>query len=120
MIYKSNINTWLLLTSVVLTACGGSGGSASNTAALTPNTAPSVSAGADQTVMASSIVNLSGIATDSDGSIATFSWAQTAGDSVNLSDENTANASFLMPANPSVTQFSLLVTEASNVPQIVS
>ena len=55
MIYKSNIKTWLLLTSVVLTACGGGGGgSASNTQQpLTPNTAPSVSAGADQTVMAS-------------------------------------------------------------------
>ena len=116
MIYKSNINTWLLLTSVVLTACGGGGGgSASNTQQpLTPNTAPSVSAGADQTVMASSIVNLSGIATDSDGSIATFSWAQTAGDSVNLSDENTANASFLMPANPSVTQFSFMLTVTDN------
>ena len=116
MIYKSNIKTWLLLTSVVLTACGGGGGgSASNTQQpLTPNTAPSVSAGADQTVMASSIVNLSGIATDSDGSIATFSWAQTAGDSVNLSDENTANASFLMPANPSVTQFSFMLTVTDN------
>ncbi len=116
MIYKSNIKTWLLLTSVVLTACGGGGGgSASNTQQpLTPNTAPSVSAGADQTVMASSIVNLSGIATDSDGSIATFSWTQTAGDSVNLSDENTASASFQMPANPSVTQFSFMLTVTDN------
>ena len=82
MIYKSNIKTWLLLTSVVLTACGGGGGKRQQP--VITNTVPSVSAGADQRVLAETTVNLNGTASDSDGNIVQYNWVQTAGDAVVL------------------------------------
>ena len=114
MIYKSNINTWLLLTSVVLTACGGGGGKRQQP--VITNTVPSVSAGADQRVLAETTVNLNGTASDSDGNIVQYNWVQTAGDAVVLGGANSVNASFVMPANPTdnQSQFSFTLTVTDN------
>ncbi len=61
------------------------------------NAAPIVNAGDDQTVEEASAVQLSGIATDSDGSITSYAWVQISGASVTLNNADTADASFTAP-----------------------
>ncbi|NQZ12651.1 MAG: VCBS repeat-containing protein, partial [Algicola sp.] len=61
------------------------------------NSAPSASAGDDQTVDEQSTVVLASNSVDSDGSINTFQWTQTAGNTVSLLDANSAQASFVAP-----------------------
>ncbi|MCP4235258.1 MAG: DUF1566 domain-containing protein [Aestuariibacter sp.] len=94
--------------SSLLIACGG--GSSSNVA-------PSASAGADQTVneLTEDTVTLNGTASsDSDGSIVSYSWAQTAGSpTVTLSDDTVASPTFATPditGDTSLT-FELTVTD---------
>ena len=92
-----------LIFSLVLTACGGGGGGGGNTFNPVPtappaNSAPSANAGADQQVLASQEVNLSGSGSDSDGSIASYLWTQTSGETVTLGSDDTASTSFTAPA----------------------
>ena len=62
------------------------------------NSAPSVSAGEDQTVNQGATVNLTGVASDSDGSISSWLWQQTSGSpSVTIKNSSTSNASFSAP-----------------------
>ena len=62
------------------------------------NSAPSVSAGEDQTVNQGATVNLTGVASDSDGSISSWLWQQTSGSpSVTIKNSTTSNASFAAP-----------------------
>ncbi len=64
-----------------------------------PNAAPTANAGPDQTVNEQSAVNLDGTgSTDSDGTIASYAWAQTAGTGVTLTGANTATPSFTAPS----------------------
>lgn len=93
---------------MTLVACGGGGGGG------TPaNAPPTANAGVDQTVNEGASVTLSGSGTDSDGSIASYAWAQTAGPTVTLSATNTASVSFTAPAANSqvVLTFRLTVTD---------
>ncbi|ROH86533.1 hypothetical protein ED208_15995 [Stagnimonas aquatica] len=62
------------------------------------NQAPTVSAGADQSVEEGSPVQLAGSASDADGEIRSLRWTQLAGPSVSLSGADSANASFTAPA----------------------
>ena len=91
--YLSHIKVCLLFTVLVLTACGGGGGGGERQQPVPTNTAPSVSAGADQRVLAETTVNLNGTASDSDGNIVQYNWVQTAGDAVVLDGANSVNAS---------------------------
>ncbi|MGC9194859.1 MAG: PKD domain-containing protein [Syntrophobacteraceae bacterium] len=60
---------------------------------------PMLSGGPDQTVSASSNVTLDGSsASDSYGTITSYTWTQTAGPTVSLNNANTATASFVAPA----------------------
>ena len=62
------------------------------------NSAPNVSAGEDQTVNQGATVNLTGVASDSDGSISSWLWQQTSGSpSVTIKNSTTSNASFAAP-----------------------
>ena len=62
------------------------------------NSAPSVSAGEDQTVNQGATVYLTGVASDSDGSISSWLWQQTSGSpSVTIKNSTTSNASFSAP-----------------------
>ncbi len=64
-----------------------------------PNTPPVANAGADQSVNEQSTVNLDGTgSTDSDGTIASYAWSQTAGTAVTLTGGNTATPSFTAPS----------------------
>ena len=77
------------------------------------NVLPTVSAGSDLTVDEQKNVTLSGSGTDSDGSIVSYAWSQTAGTSVSISGADTATASFVAPAltEDETLSFSLKVTD---------
>jgi len=62
------------------------------------NMSPTADAGQAQTVTELTIVTLSGSGTDSDGSIASYSWSQVSGSSVSLTNSDMAMASFVVPA----------------------
>jgi len=68
------------------------------------NLAPTANAGSSQSVEEQSLVTLMGSGTDSDGTITSFSWLQSSGANVALSDSLTASATFIAP---------LLVEEAT-------
>jgi hypothetical protein len=98
----------ILCISIILAGCGG-GGDEGNSI----NQPPSVKAGNDQEVDEHSMVTLSGSGSDNDGSISSYSWAQTSGISVAVDDQNSAIATF---QTPEITQdetltFELTVTD---------
>ncbi|WP_168204028.1 carboxypeptidase regulatory-like domain-containing protein [Aliikangiella coralliicola] len=102
----------ILLSGII--ACGGGGGGGGTT---TPpaNQAPNAAAPADFNAVEATTVTLDGSgSSDSDGSIATYAWTQTAGTpSVTLNNASMASASFTAPdvaANTQLT-FQLTVTD---------
>lgn len=90
------------------------------------NTPPVANAGADQIdIAASAPVTLNGTASsDADGTIASYAWTQTAGDTVTLSSASVVSPTFTAPttiANQTLT-FSLVVTDdggAASTPDTV-
>lgn len=85
----------------LLSACGAGG---SDPAPVTPepipeppNQAPAVDAGDAITALEASTVTLNGTASDSDGTISTYSWTQTSGTNVSLSSSSSASTSFTAP-----------------------
>jgi hypothetical protein len=103
------------LAAILMTACGGggiSGGSSSGGG--NTNTSPTASAGTAQTVTSGVTVTLNGTASsDSDGTIASYAWSQTAGTVVTLSSSSVAQPTFVAPtvANAAALTFSLVVTD---------
>ena len=77
------------------------------------NSLPTVDAGDDQTVNEDISVALTASASDSDGTIATYQWSQTSGDSVTLNDESTQSASFTAPTLPDGTNSQLFEFEVT-------
>ena len=77
------------------------------------NVAPTANAGADQTVNEGASITLSGSGTDSDGTIASYTWTQTVGPAVTLAGANSPTASFTAPsvATDTVLTFKLTVTD---------
>jgi hypothetical protein len=105
----------LLFLSVLMTACGGGGGSDKTTTptAQPTNVSPNANAGVDQSVNEEVVVTLSGSGTDSDGTVASYLWSQTAGVTVSLTGSSNASASFSAPtinSNETLT-FQLTVTD---------
>jgi hypothetical protein len=90
-----------------LTVTDNGGASHSDTITVTVNAIPVASAGADQTVSAGAAVTLTGSATDADGTIASYAWAQTSGPTVTLTNANSATASFTAPNTAATLVFSL-------------
>lgn len=102
--------TLLLLTlTVLLSACGGGGGG-SATPAPPANVGPVVNAGANQSVNEGTAVTLTGSASDSDGSISTYVWSQTAGPSVTINNANAPIAGFDAPNTGALASVSLSFT----------
>ena len=85
------------------------------TAATPVNDPPVANAGPDQSAVASSTVTLNGSnSTDSDGTIASYAWKQTAGPAVTLSNASAATSSFTAPpasAGATSLNFQLTVTD---------
>ena len=105
----------LSLSSAILFGCGGGGGSDKTTTPPPPpaNVAPTASAGDDQSVNEEVVVTLSGSGSDSDGTVSSYLWSQTAGAIVSLTGSSNASASFTAPtinSNETLT-FQLTVTD---------
>ncbi len=101
------------IAAVSLAACGGGGGS-SGGGGGTANNSPTANAGANQTVNSNVTVTLNGTGSaDSDGSIATYAWTQTAGAAVTLTGGTTAQPTFVAPdvTAAATFTFSLVVTD---------
>jgi hypothetical protein len=104
----------LVASLAVLSACGGGGGSSSSTPTPTPNTLPVANAGTNQSVGAGALVTLNGSASsDPDGSVASYTWSQTAGPAVTLSSTTAAQPTFTAPSPAAATTltFQLRVTD---------
>ena len=100
----------LVASLAVLSACGGGGSSPSPS----PNTVPVANAGPNQSVTAAAAVTLTGSASsDADGTIASYTWSQTAGTAVTLSSTTAAQPTFTAPSPLATTTltFSLRVTD---------
>ncbi len=85
------------------------------------NQIPVADAGADKNVDENTTVNLSGSGTDSDGSIASYAWTQTAGTTVTLSDDTSASPSFTateVGSGGETLTFSLVVTDDDGSPSL--
>ncbi len=61
------------------------------------NTLPTISAGPDQNAVEGDIVQLTSAASDEDGDALTYTWVQTGGPAVELSDANSATPTFEAP-----------------------
>ncbi len=74
--------------------------------------APVANAGNDFDVIEGTIATLDGSASfDTDGSIVSYAWVQTAGDTVTLNNANTVSPTFTAPSDGQVLGFSLIVTD---------
>ncbi|MBI5866367.1 MAG: SMP-30/gluconolactonase/LRE family protein [Planctomycetes bacterium] len=76
------------------------------------NAAPTVNAGADQSVAGGSPVTLAATASDPEGGPLTYAWSQTAGTPVTLAGGTTATAAFSAAVRSETLTFSVLVTDA--------
>ena len=97
-----------------LAACSGGGGS-SAPPMPPPNAAPLANAGDDLTAQEADRLLLDGrSSSDPDGAISRFSWTQTSGPVVTLSDDDTAQPSFQAPLVAETTRvvFRLTVTDS--------
>lgn len=94
-----------------LTTTDNDGGTASDTmnVAVT-NSVPTVSAGNDMTVNAGAMVSLAATATDSDGSIGSYNWTQSAGSPVTLTGNTTSTAQFRAPSLGTQSTYSFQVS----------
>lgn len=100
---------------LTLTACGGGGGGDSSPSPQPSNEAPVASAGDPVSVGGTSLVQLTAMASsDVDGSIASYSWTQTAGTAVELQDSTSVEASFTAPDATSIEELIFEVTVTDN------
>jgi hypothetical protein len=76
---------------------------------------PIAKAGLDQTVASGSLVTLDG--SDSEGNIDSYSWAQTGGPTVALSNANSAAAMFIAPFVTSAVTLSFRLTVVNETNQ---
>lgn len=87
------------------------------------NNPPIANAGADQTVTSGALVTLDGSGSDPDGDPITFSWSQTSGPAVTLSDPTLAKPTFNAPSVtiPTTLSFNLVVNDGkvNSVPDSV-
>lgn len=112
----NNKGVKLLFVSILslgIISCSG-GGSDSPSEQEPVNQKPSANAGADQNVSEQTDVSIQGSGTDSDGSIASYSWEQTSGPQVTLSSSNQQNIEFTAPVAKDVAELVFLLTVTDN------
>jgi mono/diheme cytochrome c family protein len=116
--YLQVLTTGLLASLLLLGGCEGDDGNNGATgpagaAGAAGNSPPSADAGAGAAVGQGDTVTLSGTGVDSDGTIATYSWVQTAGSTVTIMNADMATASFVVPFVESAANlvFRLTVTD---------
>lgn len=98
MLRKKSVIVFLFF--MLLPGCGGGGGGGSEPETPTAeNQAPSANAGNDQSVDGAETITLDGSASsDSDGTISSYSWTQTEGESVELTGASTSSPMFTAPS----------------------
>ncbi len=96
-----------------LTVTDNDGASSTDTVVITvQNQPPIADAGPDQNVNKNASVTLNGTASsDNDGTIASYSWAQTLGTTVTLTGADTATPTFTAPSGVDTLNFVLTVTD---------
>src|SRR5688572_19538664 len=101
---------------LLLAACGGGGGGGSGNPQFPANNPPTANAGTNQTVSSGTVVILNGTASsDSDGTVASYAWTQTAGSpAVTLSNTTASQPTFSAPAVTAVTTFIFSLTVRDN------
>ena len=112
--YITGLRTTILTTIIMtLSACGGGGGNSSGNGGGNQNQAPSASAGSDISVDEQTTVTLTGSGSDTDGTIASYSWQQSSGTTVELSNPNSATTDFTSPTliTAETLTFELTVTD---------
>jgi hypothetical protein len=114
---RTSIGIQLLLlgSAVALSACSGGSDQAATGGG---NRAPSANAGADRTVNELDVVQLNGSGSDPDaGDTLTYTWTQTAGQTVTINNANMAMADFAAPdvaaGAPEVLVFQLSVSDGN-------
>ncbi len=108
----------------VFAACGGSGSDAIEPITVTPpetssttgNSPPNVEAGQTQNVTERQVVTLNAVATDTDGTISSYLWAQISGQPVETSDPTVSQLTFTAPTilgggSQQVLEFEVTVTD---------
>ena len=101
---------WLLLCATLLSACGGGGGGTTTA----QNSAPTISV-TSQTVDEKANVTISATINDADGSVATISWAQSAGPTVSLAGAESNTVTFTAPDINAETTLTFVVTATDNL-----
>jgi len=107
-----------------LTVNDGTNTSSVDTVTITVNAdndAPTSNAGPDQTVDEGDVVTLSGTASsDPEGQSLTYTWVQTSGPTVTLSDANAAQPTFTAPEglNTTLVEFELSVSDGTNTSSV--
>ena len=83
---------------------------------IDPSLPPVVDAGIDTETIEREAVSLAGTAVDTDGSVSTLTWTQTAGPAVVLADSDTVSPSFEAPVVADITtlEFELAATDNTN------
>ncbi|HTU66394.1 MAG TPA: hypothetical protein VMF52_10620 [Steroidobacteraceae bacterium] len=99
--------------------CTGAGGNRTVNTTVTVgaagNARPTANAGTDQTVSSAQTgVRLSGTGTDTDGTIASYAWTQTAGTAVTLSSMTVRNPTFTAPTVTTDTTLTFSLTVKDN------
>lgn len=112
----NNKGVKLLLVSILsLGVISCSGGSSDSSPEQQPaNQKPTANAGADQTADEQTAVTIEGSGTDSDGTIASYSWAQTSGPEITLNNTDQQNLEFTAPVAKQVTSLELTLTVTDN------
>lgn len=98
---------------LVAAACGGGGGGDGESSPPPPNQPPVADAGGDFDAVERETVTLQSASVDPDGAITGWSWEQTGGPAVGLSDADQKDASFTAPVVTDTVEleFTLTVTD---------
>ena len=117
------IKTITIVCSLLLVSCGGGGGGGSSSGGNngggsggTTNTSPTISLSASENVNSGATFSITASASDSDGTVASYQWVQTSGQSVSISDTTSATLTFVAPTvtSDTVLSFQLTVTDNDN------
>ncbi|MBO6512791.1 MAG: tandem-95 repeat protein, partial [Phycisphaerales bacterium] len=83
------------------------------------NTLPSVSAGPDQTATEGELVQLTSAASDEDGDELTYTWVQTGGPEVELSDPNSPTPTFEAPDTDGTEEITFELTVSDGIADVI-
>jgi hypothetical protein len=106
--------TFAAIFALLLVGCSGGSGGGNSSGGGAPNVAPVANAGPAQSVTSGAAVTLNGTASsDSDGTVANYTWTQTAGTAVTLTNGNSSQPTFTAPTVGAATTltFSLQVRD---------